>query len=819
MDINWTEIKEEIKRDLGSVFSANTPSYSSIDEGLELFQRVIYSQPVPFELSGLHRMLPSALHEAYVSKIGQINPLKIIADSLEPYFKKVAIIAGLENTNMILSKQLMQLLKLLTLNSALSTQVQGGYPQLIESEMGNYVGRPEYLEYICSSYLTRNKVHEAPDWNRKTVIEKITHLLVVYIYTACKYKSAIETVKHSSPQTNISEKIGDEQKYLYYFISFGSTTNQVRNQVISAYALNVLLDRNQLTALQVQEIVNTFFSTDLSFNYYQTLLQRLEKEGVLVYDKEKKEYRLSSEENKRLNSVQKNFDENKKIFFLFLEDIARKYQIIHSITELFDKLQEFIEYNYQIDIAETYDKGASIKSDENLAYQSFITFLHSILTPQFSPTDLFKDLIELSRDSDFLVRICASRAFANLTNPERFEQYIHQQVRVVYLDTQIILYVLCLNYVQKMDYKSIHYQTAEELIELTKKNPNIKLKVSRLYLSEVAYQLKLALLLIPFEDIATGNISSNVFFQFYWHLRENDLLDNEDNSFSDFMSSWFNLTEEDAYDAKFHSIAYSSLYGILCDPELNIIIETLPQYDNKNDAVEVLNTALDNENFKYRPKNAIDNDAIMMCHLCNGEIHAIEPFFLTWDKIFTKFRKAFLQKYKRNNSISFHLFNPARFLNHYSLINIKINAKALTDDFLSIVDSTSVYQMTQTIWDSINKFLNIESLSSIQRRRYVNKIKILFESELNYTIEDLNDIEKANKILQPFEETLSRINDHFSYNSNFKMADYRELLLTEDYFDKISSLIFADVASENKSNVIFEIENLINSNKREDKDV
>ncbi|MGB8195182.1 MAG: hypothetical protein WCF67_24815, partial [Chitinophagaceae bacterium] len=195
MGINWAAIKEEIKRDLGNVFATNIPTYNSIEEGIDLFQKVIYTKYGNFELGGLHRTLPLALHEAYVTSAGQLNPLRIIADSLESYLKKIALIANLENANSILSKQLMALFKLLNLNSALSQQQWGGYPQLTESELNNYIGTPEYLEFLCSSFLTRNKVHESPDWNRKTVIEKLTHLLIVYIYAALKYKEDIKNTQ------------------------------------------------------------------------------------------------------------------------------------------------------------------------------------------------------------------------------------------------------------------------------------------------------------------------------------------------------------------------------------------------------------------------------------------------------------------------------------------------------------------------------------------------------------------------------------------------------------------------------------------------
>lgn len=436
--------------------------------------------------------------------------------------------------------------------------------------------------------------------------------------------------------------------------------------------------------------------------------------------------------------------------------------------------------------------------------------MQTLVPDKHTATNLCKDLLELSKDSDFLLRMCASKAFANLTNPDRFEQYIHHQERIVYLDTQIILFILCLNYVPDASYENIYYQTAEELIQLTQKNKNIKLRVSRLYLQEVAYQLKLALLLIPFENIGHGKLSSNVFYQFYWHLKENNKLDESDKSFGDFMYSWFNLFEEDAYDTKFHAIAYSNLYDFLSHPDLNITVETLPLYDNRPEAVEVLNKVLDNENFRFRPKNAIDNDSVMICHLTNAEIHPIEPFFLTWDKIFTKFRKEYITKYKRSNTISFHLFNPARFLNHYSLLTLKINPKAITDDFISLMDSNNIHEKTQTIWDSVNKFLNIDNINSQKRKKYIVKIKELFEQELDYTIDDLSDIEKTQKVLQPFEEIMSSINDHFSYSSSFSLVQYRNLLLSEDYFDKVSKLIFTTVATEPTNlNINSELEKLL----------
>lgn len=293
MDINWSEIKEEIKRDIGDIFQTNNPAYPDIDKGIMLFQKVIYSKVGSFELGGLHRAFPQALHEAYTTKIGQLGPLRIIATSLESYLKKIALIANLDTPSAVHSKQLMALLKLLQLNTALTNQLFGQYPQLLDSELVNYKGHTEYLEYICCAYLTRNKVHEAPDWNRKAVIEKLTNLLIVFIYAALKFQDQIEATPDMTPQTKISDKIGDDQKYLYYFISFGSTTNRIRNQVVSSFILNHLQEKGELKVEEIQASTNGFFSVDMITSYYQTLLQKSVAEGQLEYIKEEKKSLLS----------------------------------------------------------------------------------------------------------------------------------------------------------------------------------------------------------------------------------------------------------------------------------------------------------------------------------------------------------------------------------------------------------------------------------------------------------------------------------------------------------------------------------------------
>jgi hypothetical protein len=811
MDINWALIEEEIIRDLSAIFAAGIPAYPDVKKGIKLFQKVIFTPISHPELRGINRSLPAAMQEAYVDKVGQPEPVRSISLLLEGFLKKLAIICHAPGLATPINTDLMPLIKGLRLNHALSSQTgKHGYPQLTDAQLPVYKGQPDYLEYICEAYLTRNLVHVAPQWTRVETLSRLTSTMVVYLQAVFTFEGSLAALPDPQP-TNpaITEKISEEQKYLYYFISFGNTTNVVRNQIVSSYLLYFLKDHPGVTISYIREQVNVFFKNDMPETYYRNIVDKWKVEGRIWYD-DRGLIRLGDGEVSRIEDIQENFETNRKTFFLYLDDILTKYNLnVHAI-ELFDRLQSFIEDNYNIDFAEMRDVGEQLERDGNASFKDFLKYLEQLTGGEEQAESLFRDLATLTVDSDFLIRMCASKAFAKATNPERFEQYIHQLERVVYLDTQIVLFALCLNYGSDVTYDNIFYKNAEQLFDLTKRNKDIKLKVSRLYLGEIAYQLRLALLLIQFDGLVGKNLSTNVFYRFYWFLKQNGQLDAGDGDFSDFMYNWFSISEEDAHDPKYFTIAYQNLIRFLESPDLDVEVVSLPHYPYKAEAAELITQVLLEDEAPPRPKGVVDNDALMICHLANGDYHPIEPFFLTWDKEFTKFRKRYLHVYRRLEPISFHLFSPAKFINHYSLINLKIDPEALTNDFLSLIDGYRIYERTHTVWDLMNKFLNLDVISVSKRRKYVNQMREAFEKELNYTIEDTDDQEKTRRILVPFEEIVNSVMEHFKAHPTYSFADFRNVMLNEEYFEKVVSAITRAVSDQDGyENVIREIDELI----------
>jgi hypothetical protein len=346
----------------------------------------------------------------------------------------------------------------------------------------------------------------------------------------------------------------------------------------------------------------------------------------------------------------------------------------------------------------------------------------------------------------------------------------------------------------------MYYKVTDELIDFVKNNPNIRLKVSRLYLSEVVYQLKLALLLIPFEEFAKNEYSNNIFYLFYNHLKKDDLLEESDNTFADFLLNWLLVSEDDVYESDFEEIAKSNLKTLLRD-ELNIEIVNLPHYENRDIAVSVLEKVIKDNLYNPKQRHVLTNDALMVCHLSDNEFHNTEPFFLTWDKTFTEFRKEFKSRFSRMEYISWHLFNPSKFINHMALLDFRIDTKSLTNEYLSIIDSFGIHEKTQTIFDTINRFLDLKDISKSQKRKYIKIADEIFnEREFSYDI-SLPEDNIVDNVSSFFSQIIEKINNHYhNTDALFPIQLYRKAMLDEDYFIKIAEVI----AKEIKTSLITE---------------
>lgn len=810
--ISWEDINSKIHSTVRKTLTSGNPNFTeeAIVKGIALFKKIILYKSEQTELDGLSKILVPALQDSLLDKKGELSSLRLLADSLEPFLKKILLVCDSQEYNQINGLTLIPVLKKIELNTALSNQqTRGEFPQLKEENLDDFSSESEYLHEICSAYIIRNKVHNSPDLSDLEILTYIKDLLVVYIFTVLKYSEKIDILEDSLQAFDSTEKILNiEDKILFDFISFGNSTTEIKTQIIESYILHSLLDECSISPKNIKENLEIYLDHALTDDFFRRSIEKLRSKRKIVYSKESDKISLSNKEEQRLLKVQSLFNDNKELFLLYYTDIIKKYGLEDSFDEILEKLKEFFVVNYNIDIKEIRDKDDYENEDSIL--DEFITFLKTKLNEE-DARYLIKELLKLCEQSDFILRLSASTVIGNLTNPVHFENYVRKQKRVVYLDTQLILHALCTGYVPNLEYENIYFRIVNELLKFQNSNPNIEFRLSKYYLNEVAYQLKMALLLIPFEGVTKHKLSTNVFYEFYEYLSLNNLLEDDHKSLSDFLEKWLLVSEDDALDKDCEKIISSNIGSLLHD-ELKINVVTLPYYENKDIATSVLDQVINDRDNKLSSKshNIMSNDALMVCHLSNSDLHQDEPFFLTWDKSFTPFRLAFKQKFKRQELISWHLFNPSKFLNHMSLLEFKIDPKNITNDYLPILDSLGLHEKVKTIFDSMNRLIDIKDISKKQRRRYVQLAQQIFnEQEFGYEVDQPEMVEN---VIKPFENILDSINSYYHSHSEFSIDKYKKMMLKEEYFVKLLDIIKNEISNgpEISNNLTKNIDNLLN---------
>lgn len=811
--ISWEDIKHKIKLTVRKSLTSGNPQFTEeeITKGIELFRRIILYKSGEPELDGLSKIMVPALQDSLLDKKGELPSLRLLADSLEPFYKKILLICKGKNFGEIERLTLIPALKEVGINNALSIQInKNDFPFLDESNLESFKNEIEYLYEICSAYLIRNKVHNSPEFNDLEVLTFVKDLLVLYIYTVLKNLEQIDLLNESSYDIDSAKKLlnGGENKILFDFISFGSSTTEIKTQIIESYILHKLMDAGKLSQIEIKDGLEKYLNYTLTQDFFRRSIDKLRSKKRIEYIKTTSELRLSPDEHLRLVKVQSLFNDNKELFLLYYSDIIERYGIKNHSEEILEKLKEFFVVNYNIDIKEINDEDSYENEDSIL--EGFLSFIKTLLNEKES-LDLVKDLLKLCEESDFIIRLSASTVISNLTNPVHFENYVRKQKRVVYLDTQLILHALCTGYLSNCEYDNIYFRIVDELIKLQKSNPNIEFRFAKNYLNEVAYQLKMALLLIPFEGTTKHKLSTNVFYEFYEYLHFNDLLDDHHQTFADFLESWLVVTEDDALGSDSEKIISSNIGSLLSD-ELGISVVTLPFYEDKETAMSVLDGVIKDGNNKLSSKShyTLSHDALMVCHLSNKEFHQDEPFFLTWDKSFTPFRTAFKQKFKRQELISWHLFNPSKFINHISLLEFKIDPKTITSDYLPILDSLGLHEKAKTIFDSMNRLTDIKDISKKQRRRYVQLTQQVFnEQEFGY---EVDQPEMINNVIKPFETILDDINKYYYSSSEHSIDTYKKMMLREEYFKRLLDIIINEISNGPivSSDLTLNIDKLIN---------
>lgn len=786
----WSIARTELKKDVISILSnLSYPVLTNIDTTLDLFYRISLVNINIRNLDGITSSVISSLKQIYVDNKGDANALIVLKDTLEPFYKKIYYLLN----HIDLSNNKQKTLYPMMQDLVLSPQIVANSSSLFrDQDVTLFCGDDECLKYYGQAYQLRNLVHIAPNWSILEIYRHLQSLMVAYLLPIIQYEDKLKDIINSL--LNFADDISEEEpnnqtKAVYEFISTGTNAIEIKKQIIESSILYFLYDKSDISLNVIKDFCNNQFHLNSDNNFYNRILSErsfshkiISKPGAGT-----RLYSLSEDEHHRIETAIENFKYQEQLFLQNIDLCLQSYGISEFLDDVVAKLKELLEENYNHDLSEFLEQQTDNGSNMRTRFLSFLKTC-SPSTSDNNIETIFFDILRVCEENDFLHKVSAGNVIARYTNTPKLQSYIKKQKRIVFLDAQILIYMLCYHYKSQCDDFSPIYSVVKQLCVLAENDYNIEFKTSNFYLEEVAYHIKEALLLIPFEDMGyfENNNSNNVFYRFYRYLDENEKLDIE-YDFATFLGDF--------------RVEYKDIFKGFCLENISNVVRTL--LEDNIDICEISKTSIGTNAFevfkntintlnKSRPTINIERDASMLSHLCSNSSDEM-PYFITLDSSFYSARRKLYKELKGANM--FYLYSPAKFITSYSLLNMNINPENVTKEFISTFGADDFRTKTSQFLDIIS-FLTSD-VNEESKIRQLNKIKEFKEKYVIDISDDSGEIDlTSDGREQPYIALIKDISYHYNNSTTkYNLSDLKQVMQNDNGFEAISQIFDDELSS------------------------
>lgn len=602
-------------------------------------------------------------------------------------------------------------------------------------------GTGKYILY--KAVIPRNEnAHLAPDWDKSDVAQYLKYALAAYLFISHIRKPQILALHPNflqDPSIKNRETVTDEDLAAYDFLKFSRASGELKRDIIRCFVLRLMAKEGPIQESIIKAKVDEFVGkTTLDAHTY--CLNGLYSKGKIeVVHETPKTYSLTSDEQQRLTDYANDCSHNKMQFRNDVQTILNGTALASKTDEVLVEFKNLV--TQRLKSAAIVVDNLGLNYDETEDENSFLKFLNSDINDIEISKKIYKEIIALCSSNDIVYRLCAGSFMSSLASTTEYNGNPQMYRRDVFLDTQVILPILCVVYDDFEPGRLYDYKIARDFISIAKNEKNgLSLKFANTYITEVKGHLAQALQLIELADAENRKFelrTNNVFYNHYADLKDSDKLPDDIITFKDYLYILFNLEDYDAEDdyKNFldNSLADQIKYLL---SEANIELFYLPSYtyeDTKKSEI-AFNAVL-----KYNEKSyaTLEHDVRMGQYLFDWEDKP-KLFFISRDHSFDLYRKKYAGLFCRANPYFWQLFTPVNFVNSIDLIEMKFDPQVLSEDLLLLVDRDGDKDNARYFADVNTKLTNLPGITAIERRR---RQKLNFEL---FTNKEYNDIDEVN---------------------------------------------------------------------------
>lgn len=561
------------------------------------------------------------------------------------------------------------------------------------------------------------------------------------------------------------------ENLIYDLVGFGESAN-IKLQIVEAFILQTLFENVKLAKDQIVDKCKSKFTSKENKQFYDKLITRLQSEKKIKI--EGNQYELAENELKRIKDLLERINLDDDFFLKQIHTVLKKYDQQDFINEYVQHLKYIYSNNFNKKVRDELD---GFESDTYIISRDFTNFIDANLGKSVhvgKSKSLALELFKVCEENKYLQKTCASKVFSEQTNLNRLETYVNTKKKL-FVDTSVALYSLCYFFDPKFKYDNFSFEIISSLLDYCKKN-NLNLYIPEFYLWETHNHVRESINLIPFTTLPNFHKlgkSRNVFYNYYLAIYEKN----------HFVGSYEDFLNKFGFKKYNKSQKHTELINNYL-VNLNIVEYKLDFEYDIEESIKLFQEQLFSDN-KFKTKFGLNNDAIMLEFLCDNdiEVHNQAPLFITWDRTFFKIQKKMFEN--RPTCQRWHIFTPGQLLDHYALLNFKIDSETITKELIAYL-SDDIIQSTHTLLDSLTVILNPHNEVGLE---YTNKLADIRDNEI-YTAKH-SSVNVSDELEGEFviDDVFFKLTSYYRDPENKSIELFQKIFTKKEYVNEVIDLI------------------------------
>lgn len=626
-------------------------------------------------------------------------------------------------------------------------------------------------------------------------------------------KSTLSSL-HKQIYPPINDSLDSNTKILYDTLSLSKKVTSLKTNFVQSIVLSFLYQNPSSTVKQIYSTIKETLYKGLSQDWLGNVVGKLKQQGMLidVGDFFPKQYQLTMDCQEEVQKISSMSNMAEQQLLNDVENILSTYGINGYKDKIADKLYDLYDENYKIDETE-FLRNERNRSLNNV-FQSLIKYLVQIGIDQEQSHKVANELLDICSNNNFIKKVSVSKMFLTLFKSQKLEAYLSKSPRDIYFDTQVLLRIICSqSEIEKFEDES--YNDINSLFRsIEQSSVPINMFTTFDYVNETAGHIVEAIRLERFLDmpyIKSMGRSKNVIFNLFLEFRKKD----STLTFSHFINGWFDvdITQMSYNDTR-------SMMGRLCRTlksrfeMLHINVVSIPKFENYEKykkEYETIYSYLEREFKIYKTSTALHNDLNTILLLskdyeCDVEDFK-EPFLITWDRSFFEIRKRMNDRFHELGQ--WYIYSPSKFANTLSVLNFKIDAKAINYNIVALAENRFNYSN-----DSVS-FMDL--LNSFYPNKDLNNWTLAGRlAEMRQNLIDEQSDDNIGESTLPIDEFLMNVYQYYNNPKNGRTyKDLVSLFINNEFVDDIVTIITEYMDVKFDQSVIMKFDLLINKNASE----